>query len=84
MREVHAFTFSARNKPASLEQALRDFDRHPPGPVGSRSELTAAALMVLGYPCVMLAALVPDICVLRGAAAVTYAPTGFCTSAAAT
>ncbi|WP_405569644.1 hypothetical protein OG317_12925 [Streptomyces sp. NBC_01167] len=41
--------------------------------VGSRSELAAAALMGLGYPCVMLAALVPSIWLFAIAGAVTYA-----------
>lgn len=40
--------------------------------VGSRSELLAAALMMLGYPCVMVAALVPDIWFFAAATAVTY------------
>lgn len=41
--------------------------------VGSRSELTAAILMMLGYPCVMIAALLPDIWFFAAATAVTYA-----------
>ncbi|MFF0444881.1 hypothetical protein ACFYT4_00400 [Streptomyces sp. NPDC004609] len=41
--------------------------------VGSRSELAAAALIGLGYPCVMLAALLPSIPLFAAAAAVTYA-----------
>ncbi len=41
--------------------------------VGSRSELAAALLMGLGYPCVMLAALIPHIWFFAAAAAVTYA-----------
>ncbi len=41
--------------------------------VGSRSELAAALLMGLGYPCVMLAALMPHIWFFAAAAAVTYA-----------
>lgn len=41
--------------------------------VGSRSELAAALLLALGYPCVMLAALIPDIWFFAAAAAVTYA-----------
>lgn len=41
--------------------------------VGSRSELAAAVLMGLGYPCVMIAALIPDIWMFAAAAAVTYA-----------
>ncbi|GHA92944.1 hypothetical protein GCM10010392_19310 [Streptomyces clavifer] len=41
--------------------------------VGSRSELAAAILMTLGYPCVMIAALLPDIWFFAAAAAVTYA-----------
>ncbi|WEH33340.1 hypothetical protein PZB75_08085 [Streptomyces sp. AM 4-1-1] len=41
--------------------------------VGSRSELAAVALMVLGYPCVMLAALLPHLWLFAAAAAVTYA-----------
>ncbi|MEI7031268.1 hypothetical protein [Streptomyces pratensis] len=40
--------------------------------VGSRSELAAALLMGLGYPCVMLAALIPHIWFFAAAAAVTY------------
>ncbi|NUK49237.1 hypothetical protein HRW14_02780 [Streptomyces lunaelactis] len=40
--------------------------------VGSLSELTAAALMGLGYPCVMLAALIPNIWFFAAAGAVTY------------
>lgn len=40
--------------------------------VGSRSELAAAALMVLGYPCVMLAALIPNLLFFAVAGAVTY------------
>ncbi|MFE3325100.1 hypothetical protein [Streptomyces sp. NPDC059176] len=40
--------------------------------VGSRSELAAAALMGLGYPCVMIAALVPSIWMFAAAGAVTY------------
>ncbi len=41
--------------------------------VGSRSELAAALLLGLGYPCVMLAALLPNIWFFAAAAAVTYA-----------
>lgn len=41
--------------------------------VGSRSELTAALLLGLGYPCVMLAALLPNIWFFAAAAAVSYA-----------
>lgn len=41
--------------------------------VGSRSELAAALLLALGYPCVMLAALIPNIWFFAAAAAVTYA-----------
>lgn len=41
--------------------------------VGSRSELAAALLMGLGYPCVMLAALIPHIWFFAAATAVTYA-----------
>ncbi|RNL71096.1 hypothetical protein EBF04_08655 [Streptomyces sp. I6] len=41
--------------------------------VGSRSELAAAVLMGLGYPCVMIAALIPDTWMFAAAAAVTYA-----------
>jgi len=40
--------------------------------VGSRSELLAAILMMLGYPCVMVAALLPDIWFFAAATAVTY------------
>ncbi|MGW2558854.1 hypothetical protein ACWCXB_06315 [Streptomyces sp. NPDC001514] len=45
--------------------------------VGSRSELAAAVLMGLGYPCVMIAALIPDIWMFAVAAAVTYASDWF-------
>ncbi|GAA4920190.1 hypothetical protein ACFPM3_00820 [Streptomyces coeruleoprunus] len=41
--------------------------------VGSGSELAAAVLMGLGYPCVMLAALIPNIWLFAAAGAVTYA-----------
>lgn len=41
--------------------------------VGSRSELAAALLMGLGYPCVMLAALIPNVWFFAAATAVTYA-----------
>ncbi|MFF8974049.1 hypothetical protein [Streptomyces sp. NPDC014995] len=40
--------------------------------VGSAAELAAAALMTLGYPCLMLAALVPSVPAFAAAAAVTY------------
>ncbi|MEU9010853.1 hypothetical protein AB0D12_13930 [Streptomyces sp. NPDC048479] len=40
--------------------------------VGSLSELAAAALMGLGYPCVMIAALIPNIWFFAAAGAVTY------------
>ncbi|MER6995021.1 hypothetical protein [Streptomyces sp. NPDC000410] len=40
--------------------------------VGSRSELAAAVLMGLGYPCVMIAALIPNIWFFAAAALVTY------------
>ncbi|MCW8217859.1 hypothetical protein AB0K62_14960 [Streptomyces halstedii] len=40
--------------------------------VGSRSELAAAILMMLGYPCIMVAALLPDIWFFAAATAVTY------------
>ncbi|MEU3449544.1 hypothetical protein AB0H29_20365 [Streptomyces thermolilacinus] len=40
--------------------------------VGSGSELAAAVLLGLGFPCVMLAALIPDIWLFAGAGAVTY------------
>ncbi len=40
--------------------------------VGSRSELAAAVLMGLGYPCVMLAALIPNVWFFAVATAVTY------------
>ncbi|WSV70390.1 hypothetical protein OG623_23885 [Streptomyces sp. NBC_01012] len=40
--------------------------------VGSRSELLAAMLMMLGYPCVMIAGLLPDIWFFAAATAVTY------------
>ncbi|HEY9370618.1 hypothetical protein [Streptomyces sp.] len=41
--------------------------------VGSRSELAAALLMALGYPCVLAGALMPNIWLFAGASAVTYA-----------
>ncbi|MHB9861750.1 hypothetical protein [Streptomyces sp. YIM S03343] len=40
--------------------------------VGSAAELAAAALMALGYPCLMAAALVPSVPAFAAAAAVTY------------
>ncbi|GGT61506.1 hypothetical protein [Streptomyces purpureus] len=40
--------------------------------VGSGSELAAAVLMGLGYPCVMLAALIPNLWFFAVAGAVTY------------
>ncbi|WP_261399344.1 CDP-glycerol glycerophosphotransferase family protein [Streptomyces misionensis] len=40
--------------------------------VGSAAELAAAALMILGYPALMLAALVPSLPAFGAAAAVTY------------
>ncbi|MGQ4380635.1 hypothetical protein ACN6K9_004228 [Streptomyces sp. SAS_267] len=40
--------------------------------VGSAAELAAAALMMLGFPCLMLAALVPSVGAFAAAAAVTY------------
>jgi hypothetical protein len=40
--------------------------------VGSAAELAAAALMILGYPCLMVAALVPSVPAFAAAAAVTY------------
>ncbi|MFJ8583934.1 hypothetical protein ACIRD2_04655 [Streptomyces sp. NPDC093595] len=40
--------------------------------VGSASELAAAVLMGLGYPCVMLAALIPNLWFFAAAGAVTY------------
>ncbi|MET9170103.1 hypothetical protein ABZX64_03335 [Streptomyces misionensis] len=40
--------------------------------VGSAAELAAAALMILGYPALMLAALVPSIPAFAAAALVTY------------
>ncbi|MFI9610812.1 hypothetical protein ACIHCM_03735 [Streptomyces sp. NPDC052023] len=40
--------------------------------VGSAAELAAAALMLLGYPCLMLAALAPSVPAFAAAAAVTY------------
>ncbi|GCB49463.1 hypothetical protein SNL152K_6800 [Streptomyces sp. NL15-2K] len=40
--------------------------------VGSAAELAAAALMMLGYPALMLAALVPSVPAFATAAAVTY------------
>ncbi|MEZ3181943.1 hypothetical protein KYY02_25700 [Streptomyces pimonensis] len=40
--------------------------------MGSAAELAAAALMVLGFPCLMLAALVPSIPAFAAVAAVTY------------
>ncbi|WP_256103339.1 CDP-glycerol glycerophosphotransferase family protein [Streptomyces sp. ODS05-4] len=41
--------------------------------VGSRSELAAAALMGLGYPSILAAALIPNLWLFAAAAAVTYA-----------
>ncbi|MFE9764350.1 hypothetical protein ACFYPC_07425 [Streptomyces sp. NPDC005808] len=40
--------------------------------VGSAAELAAAALMMLGFPCLMLAALLPSVPAFAAAAAVTY------------
>ncbi|MFJ1841734.1 MULTISPECIES: hypothetical protein [unclassified Streptomyces] len=40
--------------------------------VGGGSELAAALLMALGFPCVMLAAIIPNLWFFAGAAAVTY------------
>jgi hypothetical protein len=40
--------------------------------VGSAAELAAAVLMMLGYPCLMLAALVPSVPAFAAATAVTY------------
>ncbi|MDJ0466814.1 hypothetical protein [Streptomyces sp. H27-C3] len=40
--------------------------------VGSGSELAAAVLLGLGYPCIMLAALIPNLWCFAAAAAVTY------------
>ncbi|WP_406735330.1 hypothetical protein OG508_27125 [Streptomyces sp. NBC_01108] len=40
--------------------------------VGSGSELAAALLMALGFPCIMLAAILPNLWFFAGAAAVTY------------
>ncbi|GAB2834588.1 hypothetical protein GCM10027073_73770 [Streptomyces chlorus] len=40
--------------------------------MGSAAELAAAVLMVLGFPCLMLAALVPSVPAFTAAAAVTY------------
>jgi hypothetical protein len=40
--------------------------------VGSAAELAAAVLMILGYPALMLAALVPSVPAFAAAAAVTY------------
>ncbi|MEU6606767.1 CDP-glycerol glycerophosphotransferase family protein [Streptomyces shenzhenensis] len=40
--------------------------------VGSAAELAAAVLMMLGYPCLMVAALVPSVYAFAAAAAVTY------------
>ncbi|MGV9239510.1 hypothetical protein ACWDN9_25705, partial [Streptomyces nigra] len=40
--------------------------------VGSAAELAAAVLMMLGFPALMLAALVPSIPAFAAAAAVTY------------
>ncbi|WP_309235319.1 hypothetical protein [Streptomyces sp. TRM64462] len=41
--------------------------------VGSGAELSAAVLLGLGYPCVMLAALIPNLWLFTAAGAVTYA-----------
>ncbi|MFF8911830.1 hypothetical protein ACF08M_00505 [Streptomyces sp. NPDC015032] len=40
--------------------------------VGSGSELAAALLMALGFPCVMVAAIIPNLWFFAAAAAVTY------------
>ncbi|MHC3454610.1 hypothetical protein [Streptomyces prasinus] len=40
--------------------------------MGSAAELAAAVLMLLGFPCLMLAALVPSVPAFAAAAAVTY------------
>ncbi|MFJ5267501.1 hypothetical protein [Streptomyces sp. NPDC088358] len=40
--------------------------------MGSAAELAAAALMMLGFPCLMLAALLPNVGAFAAAAAVTY------------
>ncbi|WP_327367398.1 hypothetical protein [Streptomyces sp. NBC_01217] len=40
--------------------------------VGSGSELAAALLLALGFPCIMLAAIIPNLWFFAGAAAVTY------------
>ncbi|MEV6164082.1 hypothetical protein AB0L71_19505 [Streptomyces sp. NPDC052052] len=40
--------------------------------VGSGSELVAALLLALGFPCTMLAAIIPNLWFFAGAAAVTY------------
>jgi hypothetical protein len=40
--------------------------------VGSAAELAAAVLMMLGFPCLMVAALVPSVYAFAAAAAVTY------------
>jgi hypothetical protein len=40
--------------------------------VGSAAELAAAALMILGFPALMLAALIPSVYAFAAAAAVTY------------
>ncbi|MGK5693027.1 hypothetical protein ACSNOJ_08935 [Streptomyces sp. URMC 128] len=40
--------------------------------VGSAAQLAAAVLMMLGFPCLMLAALVPSVPAFTAAAAVTY------------
>ncbi|MEV6791357.1 hypothetical protein AB0M87_05005 [Streptomyces sp. NPDC051320] len=40
--------------------------------VGSRSELIAAAFMGLGYPCVMIAALIPNVWLFAAATIATY------------
>ncbi|MEV7424327.1 hypothetical protein [Streptomyces sp. NPDC091212] len=45
--------------------------------MGSRSELAAAVLLGLGYPCVLLAALIPNLGFFAVAAAVTYAADRF-------
>lgn len=45
--------------------------------VGSRSELAAAILIGLGYPCAMLAALIPNVWLFAVAAAATYVADGY-------
>ncbi len=65
-------TFGFYDRHPSQSRFLRDIHRYSRGPGGSAAELAAAVLMMLGYPCLMLAALVPSTPAFAAAAAVTY------------